>query len=150
VRRPHEFKIACLQDILALFPQDWNPFYAGFGNRDTDEVSYRCQQCSSDSICTSTVLFSLLCSFNSVLLMCLWADWAVTRLLCASSLFQYTLSCSVFIMHMCMFQRLASLAVLRYDPAQLRAAVPAAPVLVTSVHASLCNISLRCCKRQDC
>jgi phosphatidate phosphatase PAH1 len=42
VRRPHEFKIACLQDIRALFPQEWNPFYAGFGNRDTDEVSYRC------------------------------------------------------------------------------------------------------------
>ncbi|WIA29421.1 hypothetical protein OEZ86_011924 [Tetradesmus obliquus] len=41
VRRPHEFKIACLQDIRALFPQEWNPFYAGFGNRDTDEVSYR-------------------------------------------------------------------------------------------------------------
>jgi hypothetical protein len=42
VRRPHEFKIACLQDIRALFPPEWNPFYAGFGNRDTDEVSYRC------------------------------------------------------------------------------------------------------------
>lgn len=42
MRRPHEFKIACLQDIRALFPADWNPFYAGFGNRDTDEVAYRC------------------------------------------------------------------------------------------------------------
>eukprot|EP00878_Enallax_costatus_P028108 GHUV01030320.1.p1 GENE.GHUV01030320.1~~GHUV01030320.1.p1 ORF type:complete len:326 (+),score=142.24 GHUV01030320.1:363-1340(+) len=41
VRRPHEFKIACLQDIRALFPPDWNPFYGGFGNRDTDEVSYK-------------------------------------------------------------------------------------------------------------
>jgi hypothetical protein len=40
VRRPHEFKIACLQDIRALFPAQWNPFYAGFGNRDTDEVAY--------------------------------------------------------------------------------------------------------------
>ncbi|KAL2574824.1 hypothetical protein AAZV13_17G211100 [Glycine max] len=39
-RAPHEFKIACLEDIKALFPPDWNPFYAGFGNRDTDEVSY--------------------------------------------------------------------------------------------------------------
>uniref|UniRef100_A0A3Q7IND0 LNS2/PITP domain-containing protein n=1 Tax=Solanum lycopersicum TaxID=4081 RepID=A0A3Q7IND0_SOLLC len=29
------------QDIKALFPQDYNPFYAGFGNRDTDEFSYR-------------------------------------------------------------------------------------------------------------
>ncbi|KAG6434790.1 hypothetical protein SASPL_106433 [Salvia splendens] len=41
-RAPHEFKIACLEDIRALFPPDSNPypFYAGFGNRDTDEVSY--------------------------------------------------------------------------------------------------------------
>ncbi|GER35921.1 phosphatidate phosphatase LPIN3 [Striga asiatica] len=39
-RAPHEFKIACLEDIKALFPADTNPFYAGFGNRDTDEFSY--------------------------------------------------------------------------------------------------------------
>ncbi|CAN6576430.1 unnamed protein product [Malus baccata var. baccata] len=40
-RAPHEFKIACLEDIKKLFPTDYNPFYAGFGNRDTDELSYR-------------------------------------------------------------------------------------------------------------
>lgn len=40
LRRPHEFKIRCLEDIRSLFPPDWNPFYAGFGNRDTDEISY--------------------------------------------------------------------------------------------------------------
>ncbi|CAI9115747.1 OLC1v1016737C1 [Oldenlandia corymbosa var. corymbosa] len=39
-RAPHEFKIACLEAIKALFPADRNPFYAGFGNRDTDEISY--------------------------------------------------------------------------------------------------------------
>lgn len=39
-RAPHEFKIGCLEDIKALFPADKNPFYAGFGNRDTDEFSY--------------------------------------------------------------------------------------------------------------
>ncbi|XP_012071671.1 phosphatidate phosphatase PAH2 isoform X1 [Jatropha curcas] len=39
-RAPHEFKIACLEEIRALFPSDCNPFYAGFGNRDTDEISY--------------------------------------------------------------------------------------------------------------
>ncbi|KAL3340485.1 hypothetical protein AABB24_028893 [Solanum stoloniferum] len=41
-RVPHEFKIACLEDIKALFPSDRNPFpfYAGFGNRHTDEISY--------------------------------------------------------------------------------------------------------------
>ncbi|CAH8356474.1 unnamed protein product [Eruca vesicaria subsp. sativa] len=39
-RAPHEFKIACLEDIKKLFPEHHNPFYAGFGNRDTDELSY--------------------------------------------------------------------------------------------------------------
>jgi phosphatidate phosphatase PAH1 len=40
LKRPHEFKIACLQTIKDLFPKDWNPFFAGFGNRETDEFSY--------------------------------------------------------------------------------------------------------------
>ncbi|XP_056177138.1 phosphatidate phosphatase PAH2-like isoform X2 [Syzygium oleosum] len=39
-RAPHEFKIGCLEEIRALFPPDHNPFYAGFGNRNTDEISY--------------------------------------------------------------------------------------------------------------
>ncbi|XP_010481936.1 PREDICTED: phosphatidate phosphatase PAH2-like isoform X2 [Camelina sativa] len=39
-RAPHEFKIACLEEIRGLFPPEHNPFYAGFGNRDTDEISY--------------------------------------------------------------------------------------------------------------
>ncbi|XP_024542756.1 phosphatidate phosphatase PAH1 isoform X2 [Selaginella moellendorffii] len=39
-RAPHEFKIGCLEDIRALFPPECQPFYAGFGNRDTDEISY--------------------------------------------------------------------------------------------------------------
>lgn len=30
-RKPEQFKIACLSDIKALFPE--NPFYAGYGNR---------------------------------------------------------------------------------------------------------------------
>lgn len=34
-------EIRLLQDIKKLFPSDYNPFYAGFGNRDTDELSYR-------------------------------------------------------------------------------------------------------------
>lgn len=29
-----------LQEIRGLFPPEHNPFYAGFGNRDTDEISY--------------------------------------------------------------------------------------------------------------
>ena len=40
LKRPHEFKMAALGVIRDLFPSDWNPFYAGFGNRGTDEVSY--------------------------------------------------------------------------------------------------------------
>ena len=39
-RAPAEFKIACLTDIRQLFPAEWNPFYAGFGNRGSDVVSY--------------------------------------------------------------------------------------------------------------
>jgi phosphatidate phosphatase LPIN len=40
-KTPHEFKIASLQTIRELFPDFWNPFYAGFGNRETDERSYK-------------------------------------------------------------------------------------------------------------
>ena len=40
LKRPQEFKIAALEAIRDLFPDEWNPFYAGFGNRDTDEISY--------------------------------------------------------------------------------------------------------------
>jgi phosphatidate phosphatase LPIN len=39
-RRPQEFKIACLKDVKRLFG-DRSPFYAGFGNRITDAISYR-------------------------------------------------------------------------------------------------------------
>lgn len=45
LRRPEEFKIQCLTEIKSLFtggPQKSgsNPFYAGFGNRETDALSY--------------------------------------------------------------------------------------------------------------
>jgi len=41
LRRPMDFKIACLRDIAKLFPRGGaSPFYAGFGNRDTDFISY--------------------------------------------------------------------------------------------------------------
>jgi len=39
-RKPHEFKIACLKDINSCFPDHYNPFYAGFGNRESDVISY--------------------------------------------------------------------------------------------------------------
>jgi phosphatidate phosphatase LPIN len=40
-RNPEEFKRACLEDIRSLFPDDFNPYYAGFGNRQSDETAYR-------------------------------------------------------------------------------------------------------------
>jgi phosphatidate phosphatase LPIN len=40
IKQPHIFKIACLKNIMELFPKDSFPFYAGFGNRDTDYISY--------------------------------------------------------------------------------------------------------------
>ena len=41
-RRPEEFKISCLKDIRHLFGDaNPSPFYAGFGNRITDAMSYR-------------------------------------------------------------------------------------------------------------
>jgi len=41
LRRPQIFKIEALRDIRNLFPDDRNPFYSGFGNRDTDAMAYR-------------------------------------------------------------------------------------------------------------
>jgi phosphatidate phosphatase LPIN len=39
-RKPEEFKIACLRDVRRIF-KNVNPFFAGFGNRITDALSYR-------------------------------------------------------------------------------------------------------------
>jgi phosphatidate phosphatase LPIN len=43
LRKPEVFKMACLRDIMNLFgkPAGQTPFYAGFGNRFTDALSYR-------------------------------------------------------------------------------------------------------------
>ncbi|PFH51330.1 hypothetical protein AMATHDRAFT_59413 [Amanita thiersii Skay4041] len=42
MRKPELFKMACLRDIRNLFGETArNPFYAGFGNRITDALSYR-------------------------------------------------------------------------------------------------------------
>ena len=40
-RKPHLLKIPLLTEIKNLFPKNINPFYAGFGNRDTDAIAYR-------------------------------------------------------------------------------------------------------------
>ncbi|KAG5987799.1 hypothetical protein E4U54_004871 [Claviceps lovelessii] len=41
LRQPHVFKMATLRDISSLYGPDHSPFYAGFGNRLTDQISYR-------------------------------------------------------------------------------------------------------------
>ncbi|KAI1629045.1 Lipin/Ned1/Smp2-domain-containing protein [Exophiala viscosa] len=52
LRKPEVFKMACLRDILGLFPGRTNPFYAGFGNRFTDALSYRSVHIPSSRIFT--------------------------------------------------------------------------------------------------
>ena len=41
LKKANVFKIAVLKDIKALYSDDYNPFHAGFGNRETDAISYR-------------------------------------------------------------------------------------------------------------
>ncbi|KAL2258327.1 hypothetical protein VTK26DRAFT_8396 [Humicola hyalothermophila] len=41
LRKPHIFKMSTLRDIRSLYGPDRSPFYAGFGNRFTDQISYR-------------------------------------------------------------------------------------------------------------
>ncbi|KAL7270924.1 lipin Ned1 [Rhizina undulata] len=52
LRKPEVFKMACLRDILNLFGPNHNPFYAGFGNRLTDALSYRSVNIPSTRIFT--------------------------------------------------------------------------------------------------
>ena len=52
LRKPEVFKMACLRDILDLFSPQRNPFYAGFGNRLTDALSYRSVNIPSTRIFT--------------------------------------------------------------------------------------------------
>lgn len=53
MRKPEVFKMACLRDIQRLFGQpNRKPFYAGFGNRITDALSYRTVEIPSSRIFT--------------------------------------------------------------------------------------------------
>ncbi|KAJ5614534.1 hypothetical protein N7528_008188 [Penicillium herquei] len=52
LRKPEVFKMACLRDILNLFRGKENPFFAGFGNRLTDALSYRSVNIPSTRIFT--------------------------------------------------------------------------------------------------
>lgn len=49
-KKPHLLKISVLTEIKNLFPDDYNPFYAGFGNRETDGVAYRMLDIPLDNI----------------------------------------------------------------------------------------------------
>ena len=40
-KKPHLLKIPLLTELKHLFPTVLKPFYAGFGNRETDAISYR-------------------------------------------------------------------------------------------------------------
>ncbi len=40
-KKPHLLKIPLLYELKNLFPTVLKPFYAGFGNRETDAISYR-------------------------------------------------------------------------------------------------------------
>ncbi|CAG8450681.1 17144_t:CDS:10 [Gigaspora rosea] len=51
MRKPEVFKMKCLRDVKNLFG-DRNPFYAGFGNRITDALSYRSVDVPSSKIFT--------------------------------------------------------------------------------------------------
>jgi phosphatidate phosphatase LPIN len=52
LRKPEVFKMACLRDIKNLFGPNRTPFYAGFGNRLTDALSYRSVSIPSNRIFT--------------------------------------------------------------------------------------------------
>lgn len=52
LRKPEVFKMACLRDIMTLFGLKRSPFYAGFGNRFTDALSYRSVNIPSTRIFT--------------------------------------------------------------------------------------------------
>ncbi|KAG9017378.1 hypothetical protein FRB93_007492 [Tulasnella sp. JGI-2019a] len=52
MRKPEVFKMACLRDIQRLFGSNKHPFYAGFGNRITDALSYRSVNVPSSRIFT--------------------------------------------------------------------------------------------------
>jgi phosphatidate phosphatase LPIN len=41
-KKPEEFKISCLRDIQALFPNDYKPFYAGYGNKINVSFYFAC------------------------------------------------------------------------------------------------------------
>lgn len=68
-RRPQDFKMSCLKDVKRMFGEGATPFYAGFGNRITDAMSYRSVQVPSSRIFsidpTGEVRLDLLAGFKT-------------------------------------------------------------------------------------
>ncbi|KAJ1915943.1 lipin Ned1 [Mycoemilia scoparia] len=68
LKRPQEFKMTCLRQIRNLF-ENQSPFYAGFGNRITDAMSYRSVNIPVSRICTidstGKIKLELLHGYNS-------------------------------------------------------------------------------------
>ncbi|KAI8333978.1 Lipin/Ned1/Smp2-domain-containing protein [Chlamydoabsidia padenii] len=69
IRKPEVFKMGCLRDVRQLFGNNKHPFYAGFGNRITDGVSYRSVDVPTSRIFTidpqGKVKLELLLGFSS-------------------------------------------------------------------------------------
>uniref|UniRef100_A0A7S0WY06 Lipin/Ned1/Smp2 (LNS2) domain-containing protein n=1 Tax=Pyramimonas obovata TaxID=1411642 RepID=A0A7S0WY06_9CHLO len=55
-----------LQTIRNLFPDFWSPFYAGFGNRETDERSYRAVGVPEGKIFTINPASEVVCGCNKM------------------------------------------------------------------------------------
>lgn len=49
-KKPHLLKIPLLTEIKNLFPEGTKPYYAGFGNRETDAIAYRYLDIPMDKI----------------------------------------------------------------------------------------------------
>eukprot|EP00959_Pyramimonas_sp_CCMP1952_P470819 9497330-Pyramimonas_sp.AAC.1 len=52
--------------IRNLFPEFWSPFYAGFGNRETDERSYRAVGVPEGKIFTINPASEVVCGCNKM------------------------------------------------------------------------------------
>ncbi|KAH8550552.1 Lipin/Ned1/Smp2-domain-containing protein [Umbelopsis sp. PMI_123] len=68
MRKPEVFKMNCLRDVQRLFAGA-SPFYAGFGNRITDAMSYRSVNVPASRIFTidpqGDIKLELLCGYKS-------------------------------------------------------------------------------------
>jgi hypothetical protein len=57
-KKPEKFKIACLNDIKTLFPEENNPFFAGYGNRANVRFLSRDPILSKISTCSQALMLN--------------------------------------------------------------------------------------------